>query len=75
MLLTGGADGDFDVLAESREELHEASNREVSRAVAHQQRDLRLLNAEDFGDLDLGHAAVLEDRIDLRRRALQHRMG
>ena len=66
MLLAGGPDGDFNVLAESREELHEASNREVSRAVTHQQRDLRLLHAEDFGDLDLGHAAVLEDHIDLQ---------
>jgi hypothetical protein len=66
MVLAAGADGDFNVVAQSREELDEASNREVSRAVAHQQRDLRLLHAEDFGDFDLCHAAVLEDGIDLQ---------
>jgi len=66
MVLAAGADGDLNVLAERREELHEASNREVSRAVAHQQRNLRLLHAEDFGDLHLGHAGVLEDGIDLQ---------
>jgi hypothetical protein len=66
MLLAGGPDGDFNVLAESGEELHETPNGEVSRAVAHQQRDLRLLHAENFGDLHLCHAAVLEDRIDLQ---------
>src|SRR5579864_1245323 len=66
MLLAAGADGDFNVLAQSREELHEASNREVSRPVAHQQRNLRLLHAEDFGDLHLCNAGVLEDRIDLK---------
>jgi hypothetical protein len=37
MLFAGGPDGDFDVLAQSREELHEASDREVTRAIPHQQ--------------------------------------
>ena len=59
-------DGDFNILAQSRKELHEASNREITRAVSHQQRHLGLLDAEDFGDLNLCHAAVLEDGIDLQ---------
>lgn len=59
-------DGDFNILAQSRKELHEASNREITRAVSHQQRHLGLLDAEDFGDPDLCHAAVLEDGIDLQ---------
>jgi len=42
MLLAGGRDGDFNVLAQSREELHEASNREVTRAIPHQQAALKL---------------------------------
>src|SRR6202795_1525536 len=66
MFFARGADGDFNVMGQSREELHKASNGEVACAIPHQQRDLRLLHAEDFGDLDLGHAAVLEDRIDLQ---------
>ena len=66
MLLAGGADGDFDVLTQSREKFHEASNGKVTRAVPHQQGDLGLLHAENFGDLDLCHAAALEDGIDLQ---------
>ena len=54
MLLARRPDGDFNVLTQSGEEFHEASDREVTRAIPHQQRDLRLLHAEDFGDLRLG---------------------
>lgn len=67
MFLSGRPDGDFNILTQSREEFHEASDREITRTVSHQQGDLRLLHAEDFGDLDLCHAAILEDRIDLQR--------
>ena len=67
MFLTGGPDGDFNILTQSSKELHKASNGKVTRAVPHQQRDLRLLHAENFGDLDLCHAAILEDRVDLQR--------
>jgi hypothetical protein len=66
MLLARGPDDDFDVLTQSGEEFHKASNREVTRAIPHQQRDLRLLHAENFGDLHLCQAAVLEDRRDLQ---------
>ena len=66
MFPTGGSDRDFHVLAQCREKFHEASNGKVTRAISHQQRDLRLLHAENFGDLDLCHTAVLEDCIDLQ---------
>ena len=54
MLLACWPDGDFNILAQSCEEFHEASDREITRAVSHQQRDLGLLHAEDFGDLHCG---------------------
>ncbi len=41
MLLASGPDGDFNVLAQSCEELHEASNQEVARAIPHQEGDLK----------------------------------
>lgn len=44
-LFAGGADDDFDVLAEGSEEFHEAADAEVAGAVAHEQGDLGLLNA------------------------------
>ena len=66
MFLVGRSHGDFHVLTQSREKFHEASNGKVARAISHQQRDLRLPHAENFGDLNLGHAAVLQDRVDLQ---------
>jgi hypothetical protein len=66
VLFAGGADGDFDVLAEGDEEFHETADTEVAGAVAYEQGDLGLLNAENFGEFDLGQAAVLEDGIDLQ---------
>jgi hypothetical protein len=66
MFLARWPDGDFNVLTQGSKELHKASNGEVTRTVPHQQRDLRLLHAKDFGDLDLCHAAVLKDGIDLQ---------
>ena len=41
MHLARGPDGDFNVLPQVREELHEASDREVTRAIPHQQGDLK----------------------------------
>lgn len=59
-MLAVGADGDFDVSAEGGEKFREAADAEVAGAVAHWQVDLRLLNAENFGELDLGQATALE---------------
>src|SRR5271169_1298485 len=66
MLLARRPDGNFNVLTESGEEFHKPSDREVTRAIPHRQRNLRLLHAEDFGDLNLCQAAVFEDRRDLQ---------
>jgi hypothetical protein len=67
MFLAAWPNGDLHVLAQCRQKLHKASDGKVTGAVPHQQRDLRLLHAENFGDLDLCHAAVLKDCIDLQR--------
>jgi len=57
MLHAGGPDGNLKILTESRKELHQVPDREVTRTVPHQRGDLRLLRAEDFGDRDLCHTA------------------
>jgi hypothetical protein len=73
MLLAGGPDGDFNVLSQSREEFHEASDRKVTRTIPHQQRDLRLLHAKNFGDFDLCHTMAIENPIDLQGElSLEH---
>ena len=66
MFLASGPYGDFDVLTQSREKFHEASDGKVARAISHQQRDFRLSHVENFGDLNLCHAAVLQDCVDLQ---------
>jgi hypothetical protein len=48
-----GPDGNFNVLTQRSEEFHQASNGKITRAVAHEQGDLGLLHAENFGDRDL----------------------
>jgi len=67
MLFACGTNRDYNVPAQSCKTLHEPADRETSCAIPHQQRYLRLLYAKDFGDLDLCHLAVLEDRMDLQR--------
>ncbi len=66
MFLARWPDRDFNVLAKSGEEFHQASNGEISSAVAHEQGYLRLPHSENFGDIDLCQLAVLEDRVDLQ---------
>lgn len=67
MLLAGRPDADFHISTQGCEKFHQAPNRKIARSVPHQQRNLRLLHAKNFGDLCLCHAAVLENRIDLQR--------
>lgn len=66
MFLASGADGDLDVLAQSRKEFHQASNEKTAGTVRHQQGNLGLLHTENLGNLRLCHAAVLENRVDLQ---------
>ena len=57
--------GDFHVLTQSSEKFHEASNGKVARAISHQQGHLGWPHTETLGDLKVGLAAVLQDRLDL----------
>jgi hypothetical protein len=66
MFLAAGPHGDLHVLTQGRKKFHEAPDGKVTSAVPHQQRDLRLLHAENLGDLNLRHTAILEDCIDLQ---------
>lgn len=66
VFLARGPHGNLNVLTEGGEEFHQASNGKIARAVPHEQGDLRLLHAENLGNLDLGHAAVLEDGVNLQ---------
>jgi hypothetical protein len=50
----------------NRTGLYNIKTQEITRAIPHQQGDLGLPHAEDFGDLDLCHAFVLEDDINLQ---------
>src|ERR1700719_686020 len=65
VVFAGRPYGYFNVLAESSEEVNEATYREVARAIARQRRDMGLRNAEDFPSFGLGDAAVLDDAVDL----------
>ena len=53
MRFAGGADADLEIVAESGEKLHEAADAKVASAMAHQQGNLRLLDAENFGECKL----------------------
>src|SRR5215467_16017479 len=46
---------------ERGEKLHQPTDGKVSRTIAHQRRDMRLLDAKDFSDPRLREAAVLYD--------------
>jgi hypothetical protein len=63
------AHGDLDVLAQLGQELHEALGRKDPRPVAHQGRDVRLLDAEDLAGLGLGQPTILDQLVDLQREA------
>ena len=64
--LARGSYDDFHVLAERGEEVHEALDGKGARAVAHQRRDVRLLDAENFSGFRLLQAALLDQAVDLQ---------
>ena len=66
MFLARWPDSDFNVLAQGGKERHKTSDGEVTRTVPHEQGDLRLLHAEEFGDLGLFQTAALDDCMDLQ---------
>jgi hypothetical protein len=58
---------DLNVLAERGQKLDQPPDREIPGAVAHQCRDVRLLDAEELARLRLGQPARLDDLVDLQR--------
>jgi hypothetical protein len=59
-----GADDDFEVAAEAREEVHEALYGETIEAIAGECGDFGLVDAEMAGSAGLGKAALGEDAVD-----------
>jgi hypothetical protein len=68
VLLAGRADGDLNVLAKLGQELHQPLDREHPGPVAHQGRDMRLLDTKDLAGLRLRESARLDDLVDLERQ-------
>ena len=79
LFFAGGLDGDLDVLAEGGEKVHEALDGKGTGAVAHQGRDVGLLDAEDLAGLCLLEAAIFDEAKNLKRelgfQELLFRMG
>ena len=69
MLFARGPYRDFDILAEGGEKGHQALDGEIAGAVAHQQRYLRLGNADDVAGLRLGQLTGLDDAVDVQGEA------
>jgi hypothetical protein len=58
--------GDPHVLPERGQKFHQPPHGEVPRAIAHERRDMRLLDAEHFASLRLRQPARLDDLVDLQ---------
>ena len=69
MRLPRALDADLHVVAERGQEIHQAFHREISRPIAHEQRHVRLLDAENLTGLRLRQMACLDDAVDLQRQA------
>lgn len=65
--LARGLYDDLHVLAKRGEEFHEAFDGEGAGAVAHQCRNVRLLDAENLSRFRLLEAASLDEAVDLQR--------
>jgi hypothetical protein len=66
MLLTRGPYDDLHVLAERREEVHEAFDGKGAGTVAHQCGNVGLLDAENLSRFRLLEAAALDEAVDLQ---------
>jgi hypothetical protein len=67
VFFASGLYGNLDVLAESGEKVHEALDGEGTGAVAHQSRDVRLLDAEDLAGFGLLEAAFFDEAVNPQR--------
>ena len=59
-------DADLRVVPERRQEIHQSLYREVPRPVAHQQRHMGLLDAQNLTSLHLRQVARLDVAVDLQ---------
>src|SRR5713226_9756510 len=60
--------GDLDVLAEGGEKVHETLDGKRTGAVAHQGRNVRLLDAENLAGFGLLEAAFFDEAVNLQRK-------
>jgi len=68
-VLACGPDGDLNVLAKGHEKVHQAFNGERPRLAAHEARDVRLLDTQNFARLGLGEPALFDEAINLQGEA------
>ena len=68
MRLARGTDGYLDVLSKCGKKLHQALDGERSRAITHQRRNVRLLDAEYFAGLRLRDAELPDETVDSKRK-------
>jgi hypothetical protein len=61
-------DGNLDILAESGEEIHKPFHRKRSRTIAHERRNMRLLDAENLSGFGLRDTALPDQPVDLQRQ-------
>ena len=62
-LLARRSDRDFHILTERRQEFHETPHGEAPGTIAHEQRDVRLLDAQHPAGFGLRHSALLDDAV------------
>src|SRR3981189_3992576 len=68
VFLASGFHGDLDVLAEGGEKVHETFDGKGTGAVAHQDGNMRLLDAEDLASFCLLEATLSNEAINLERK-------
>jgi hypothetical protein len=61
-------DGNLDILAESGEEIHKPFHRKRSRTIAHERRNMRLLDAKNLSGFGLRDTALPDQPVDLQRK-------
>src|SRR5436309_1990054 len=66
LFLAGGPDDDLNVLAKSGEKVHKAFDGKGTCAIAHQGRDVRLLDAENLPGFGLLEAAFFYEAVNLQ---------
>lgn len=67
MFLEGRPHADFHILPKGREKVHKTLDGESAGPIAHQRRNVGLLDAEDLPSFDLSQIAILDEEVDLKR--------